>query len=82
MTNLTDYSPIQVTNGMVKRESDKAILAEVVTGRGNIAEVWFPKSQIVRKGTVMWVKSWLVEKKSREIGGLITLNRDIAEKIG
>lgn len=73
--------PIEASQGQIRRQTDKALLIQVVTGRGNIAEVWFPRSQIEIKGTVAWVADWLVAKKSAEIGGIITLDRSIARQM-
>lgn len=65
----------------IRRETDKALLVQVVTGRGDYRDVWFPKSQAEIAGNVIWVASWLLDKKAHEVGGIITINRDIAQMI-
>lgn len=73
-----EAQPIQAPKGFIRRETEKALLIQVVTGRGNVAEVWFPRSQIEVRGDIAWVASWLLAKKASEVGGIITLDREVA----
>lgn len=66
---------------LVQRETEKALLIEVVTGRGDHRQVWFPKSQIRQEGKVVWMPGWLRDAKAREIGGMITLDPAVAARL-
>jgi len=66
---------------LIRRETEKALLVEVVTGRGNHAQVWLPKSQVAIKGRVIEIADWLLAKKAAEIGGIITLDVSVAAQL-
>jgi hypothetical protein len=76
--DFTDYQPIEAPKGFIRRETDKALLIDVLTGRGDHRSVWFPKSQLALVGNVAWVKTWCLDAKAREVGGINRINRDIA----
>lgn len=76
-----EAQPIEAPKGMIRRETEKALLIQVTTGRGTIAEVWFPRSQIEIRENIAWVASWLLAKKSAEIGGIITLDPTVAREM-
>jgi hypothetical protein len=63
------------------RETEKAILVQVTTGRGNHVETWFPRSQVEIKGKALFIADWLLEKKSRELGGIITLDKSVVDQL-
>lgn len=77
MTN--GHLPIECLR--IARETDKAILIQCVNARGAYRDVWFPKSQVEVANGILWAPEWLVDAKARDIGGLITISRDVAQQI-
>lgn len=59
----------QLKNARLVRESEKAVLVEVLFGDEFKKELWFPKSSIeIRADGSIHAESWIIDAKQKEVG--------------